>query len=564
MRQVLFLALLCLAGSGCLGQLEPYEGDDDTTAADDDDIGDDDDSAANPDPYIQPDVYVTPLDLDPGDTATVHYHGEFSDEPSLWIRYGFNGYNRVEELEEYLELYHYGNWDYFFEEEMTAVAGGFEFDLVVPEDARALQFTFFVDDGGDVTYDDNGGWGYHQGLVFPYIGPLLTWNEATAPEDGVVITYETSVPCKGTLEYGTTAALGTTRVGDEVGRLHHVVLTGLEPDTDYYYRVRDSLDHVSETHVFRTAPSSAGSFSFAALADAQDNGDGERRWADVADEVFLQHGDVRFVLFIGDLPTDQVPGDWWTFFDKGRELFASTVVVPAVGNHDTPTDQHDPDAAVFLSYFQLPTSSGGPGVFRVDHGSAALLTLNAEFVGELAVGGDQYQWVQDQITALQGEGHIDWVFAQLHTPPYNAGDRFDINEQATVREVTQLMDGAVDWVLAGHEHLYQRMHPLRYEAEIAASGQYGVDADDGIGYLVLPPAGIDPRNGVRETTSPAAWLRDLVAFPVLDPETAEADSEMGFVIVSIDAQTLTLETYGMGSPEQPVAAYVRDTVTYTK
>jgi hypothetical protein len=537
--------------------------DDDATAGDDDDsTASDDDDSADPDPYVQPTVYVTPIAPQPGDTVTIHYRGEHAAEAELSIRYGFNGYNQVESIDEYIEWYHVGNWDYYLEAAMAPVLDGFDFELEVPADARALQFTFFFDDVGETVWDENGGWGYNQSLVFPYIGPVLTWNDATSPDDGVVITFETSVPCLGRVEYGPTDTLGTTVIGDERLRMHHFALTGLEPDTPYHYRVLDSAGHVSEIFTFSTAPATTEELSFAVLADMQDNGDGARRWEEVATEVLQGHPEIAFWLAAGDLPTDNVPGDWWTFFDKGRDLFASKVIVPAVGNHDTPTDQPDPDCEIFSTYFDLPTSDSRDGVYRVDVGPVTVLTLNSEVISEFEVGLDQYVWTESQLGQLTPD--TAWVFAQWHVPPYNVGDRFEILHQEAVRETTALFDGAVDWVFTGHEHLYQRTLPLRHDVGVAPSGDYGAGEDDGVGYMVMPTAGIEPRFGIRAPDSPVAYLRDLMAYPHMGAEAEEADSEIGFVVVTISGDTIALETTCMGSGEVHLPPYVCDGVSYVK
>lgn len=546
------------------GDDDDHTADDDDDAADDDSsIADDDDSAAtDPDPYVQPEVYVTPIAPQPGDTITIHYRGEHAAQAQLWIRYGFNGYNQVESIDEYIEWYHVGNWDYYLEAEMAPVLDGFDFELEVPHDARAIQFNFFFDDAGETVWDDDDGRGYNQSLIFPYIGPILTWNDATAPDDGVVIGFETSVPCLGRVEYGPTETLGTTVIGDERGHMHHFVLTGLDPDTPYHYRVRDCAGHVSEIFTFSTAPAGAEDLSFAVLADMQDNGDGARRWDEVATEVIQGHPDIAFWLAAGDLPTDEVPGDWWTFFDKARELLAAKVIVPAVGNHDTPTDQSMDTCENFLRYFDLPTSTARDGVYRVDVGPVAVLTLNSEVLSEFETDQEQYLWAAEQLDQVDPD--TAWVFAQWHVPPYNMGDRFDILHQGAVRQTTELFQGRVDWVFTGHEHLYQRMLPIQFDAQVALSGDYGVGPDDGVGYMVLPTSGIEPRYGIRTPDSPAAYLRDLVAFPHIGAGAAVADSEIGFVVVTVTGDTIALQTVCLGSTVEHLPPYVCDGVSYVK
>ncbi len=53
-----------------------------------------------------------------------------------------------------------------------------------------------------------------------------------------VVTWSTSLPSSGTVEYGTPPSYGTTVSDPLQAAAHRVVLTGLRPNRLYYYRVR--------------------------------------------------------------------------------------------------------------------------------------------------------------------------------------------------------------------------------------------------------------------------------------------------------------------------------------
>jgi len=192
-----------------------------------------------------------------------------------------------------------------------------------------------------------------------------------------------------------------------------------------------------------------------------------------------------------------------------------------------------------------------------------VLALNSEVPEQFDPGEVQHTWVQAQLDQIEAAGAPDWVFCSFHTPPYNAGGRLG-EEQPDVRPVTALFDGRVDWVLTGHEHWGHRMEPLRFEALPAPSGAYGTGPADGVGYLVLPPAGHPPSTKVVDPADPHAELRDRVAFPPLDPGALNAASEIGYLVVSVSANAITLETWGMGTVDAPIAPHVRDIVSYVK
>jgi len=539
---------------------------DDDTADDDavdDDSADDDDSAEVPqDPYIQPEVYVTPLDLEPGGTATIHYYGMFGQEDDLTVHYGFNGWNEVEGVSDMIVVEDHGNTTAYREVAMTPVLDGFELTVDLPTDGRAMHFAFYTTDNEGVeTWDNNDDLDYNQSIVFPYIGPILTWNDATDPADGVVISYETSVPCLGTLEYGTTPSLGMTVLGDELSRMHHFPITGLPADSDVYYRVHDSAGHSSDVYSFHTAATNADAFTFAVLGDMQDTGE-HSAWSGTVAELQSVQG-VDFLLMPGDLTSGDGPGAWWTFFDRARDWFPTVVMMPTPGNHDTPNAGHDDDTSSFERYFDLPQASGDEPLYRFDYGTAAFLSLKSEALDEFAEGEAQWVWAESQAAAIAAAGDRDWVFAYCHVPPYNAGVRH-ADGQGSVRVLTQLLDGLVDWFFAGHEHLYQRTHPLRFNAQIMAPDAYGTLPSEGIGYIVVPPAGQNPAHEIVHTDSPEADRRDRLAFPAPGGEEFMMDSENGFVLVQVDGTSIDIETWWIGTVDVPLPAHLVDQVSYTK
>jgi hypothetical protein len=114
----------------------------------------------------------------------------------------------------------------------------------------------------------------------------------------------------------------------------------------------------------------------------------------------------------------------------------------------------------------------------------------------------------------------------------------------------------VDWVITGHEHLYQRMRPLRYDGVEAPSGAYGRGPDDGVGYLVLPPAGNWPEAEIMADDAARARL----AHPTPTPGVDTVPSELGFAVAEIDGEDWALEVYGVGSVVAPAPLGVIDAI----
>ncbi len=89
-------------------------------------------------------------------------------------------------------------------------------------------------------------------------------------------------------------------------------------------------------------------------------------------------------------------------------------------------------------------------------------------------------------------------------------------------------------------HQYQRLKPAYATSnshEIKAS--YGRGSEQGVGYLISPPAGQFPRNSNGD-------MGKLAYYP---NHNGTATYETGFSIIQLDGSKFSLRTYGMGDSE---------------
>ncbi len=490
------------------------------------------------DPWEPASVRFDPDPLVAGATVTITYEGELASAAKA------------------LELYHGFDDGYPYTSlEMIPAGAGFEVEIEVPEGTRSLHVSF-AEPEGDA--DDNDGRLWSASTRFPYLGPWLGWGSTTEPGSGVMISWETTQPCLGVVEYGSDAGLGSWAVGEVSDTVHHVELGGLIPGSELHYRVWDSAGSSSETFVY-PVPDTTAPFDFVAMSDLQPTHiDG--RLADTVAELVAEHADAAFILVAGDLVTWDHPVSWWISLEELRELLPSVPLVPVPGNHDSWGLGSSLEG--WDRYIAPPIDSTTEPWYTVDFGDLHLVALHSSDAGSLQPAGAQYTWVQDDLNGLFSGGvrTADHVLACFHVPPYNVGTRH-FWEQENMRPVTALFDGTVDWHIAGHEHLYQRFEPLRHDATLASSGSYGTASDQGVGYLVLPTSGSSPGNGVIDPKDPDAAVRDLLAFPSLEGIDASIHSEMGFVSAWVDGPDLTFTAWATGTWSKAEAAEVLETVT---
>lgn len=503
---------------------------------------------------LGPGVWVTPPRPTPGETLRIRYEGALASGTNVVMHYGYNGWNEVVGTGATGTDDGTSNLDYFVDLPLTPDAGSHVGDVALPSDARAIHMVFRATVSGSEAWDNHAGRDFNLGVRFPYLGPFLTLEPGSSASDHVVVHFHTGMRCEGYVEVG--AGSPTTMVAGATGFMHHVPLTGLSPDTSYSYRVGCKGLPPSDTFSFRTAPVASPSLTFAVASDAQDNGEWGR-WSEVAQAIEAR--DPSLVVFAGDLAWNDKPGLWWTFFDAGRGLLAGRPLLAVPGNHDTPTVGTHPDTGTFAWLFGLDVP--GKALARnLSFGPASFVLMSTETPGDFAVGAAQYAWCQQQLAGMSSR---PWVFAVLHAPPYNAGVRH-VGEQGTFRDVTGLFDGVVDWSFSGHEHLYQRMKPMRYNGVLAPSGVYGRGAQDGVGYVVLPPGGAWPESTIVAWDDPKAHYRDRLAYPVPAGQQSTVPSEGGFLMVALEGKQVTMTTYGMGTIQAPGPLHVVDEVSYTK
>lgn len=532
----------------------------DATALEDADPSDGSDVVTSDSGTTDPEgVTVWPSILEPGASATIRYSGVLSGKSAVSLHYGFNGWNQTS-ASGFQSEDTGGNLNYFRRVAMVQVAPGvFEVSLDLPSDARALHMAFVSNDGGVESWDNNAGLDYNRAIVFPYIGPYLNWNGVAKPPSGLVITFQSGYPCAGRLEYGATAGLGNELVDVSPRRVHHYRLAGLAAGSTLYYLVGCGA-RTSSLFSYAVPPKATESFRFLALSDMQDNGD-DGRWLNTAQVIAKSHGDARFMLIAGDMCWNDNPGHWWQFFDKGRAVFGWLPLVPALGNHDTPTVDSNPDSSTFERFFDLENGTGDETTYRLDFGHASIFALNSERPGDFVFdSGSQFDFVKSSLASL-ASAPPTWVFAFWHIPPYNVGVRHS-SQQGDFRDLTSLFDGALDWVFCGHEHLYQRMKPLRYNAQLVSS--YGRTLSDGVGYLVLPPAGVRVSSEILSEGDPKGYYRDRLAYPLPESGQTLVPSENGFVVVTVNGASITIQTIGLGSADQSQLPHVLDELSYTK
>lgn len=239
---------------------------------------------------------------------------------------------------------------------------------------------------------------------------------------------------------------------------HRVSLQQLQPDTTYHYSV--SLNGQSlftrKSSSFRTAPHPGDDtpFTFVVLGDFGTGHASQKRLRDQ-----LQHDTYRFVLTTGDNTQGRGAYDQFDVhvFQVYRDIFNKVPVYPALGNHD----YHSDAGAPYLDIFDLPRNASRESdqerYYSFDYGNAHFVVIDSNLLSDASrSSNDMLYWLSHDLRQTEQR----WKIAAVHHPPYNTG-RHGFHKYTRAEIVPILEQHGVHLVFSGHQHNYQRSHPLR-------------------------------------------------------------------------------------------------------
>lgn len=288
----------------------------------------------------------------------------------------------------------------------------------------------------------------------------ITWKTSDA-ETGDLVLYDTQ--SRGgdpeLYEYSTTGSHHT--YAGARGSIHDVELTGLSPNTIYYFICGGENGGWSDERSFRTAPDRRVSFRFVEGNDSQHKLGSRVEDRDAISQLMAQYNP-SFVLFPGDIV------DVWDRQAEWDNLLASVSmywvdnngltipIIPAVGNHEvrSPGD-YDPenDATNYYQQFNLP---GNEQWYALSWGpDLRIIVLDTEAQGENS-WPEQLAWLENELIA--SENYL-WKIVIFHRDMVSY--RSWPSQSAWKNDLAFLFDKyRVDLVMQGHAQVYERSYPL--------------------------------------------------------------------------------------------------------
>lgn len=291
--------------------------------------------------------------------------------------------------------------------------------------------------------------------------------------------------------------------------IHGVALTGLEPDTTYYFVAGDPATGVTEEFSFRTFPADAP-YSFAIGGDMGPTPLARKLVVETAKtdpDVFIIGGDIAYAN--GNFANTK---KWDDFLDILCEDLRAPDgrLIPlwaGIGNHEVNrdvgehTDVHALVSPFFIGYFW--PQGEGPIFARTLGDDAVLLFMDT---GHLVPHEEQVPWLEEQLAAT---ADMPYAFAIYHVPLYPTHRPFE--GAASVAGRTHWLPLFDKYKLTAgfehHDHVFKRTHPM----------VNGVPTEGGTVYLGDGNMGVKPRAAVRHDyhvradVTPHFWLIEIGA-----------------------------------------------------
>ena len=290
---------------------------------------------------------------------------------------------------------------------------------------------------------------------------------------------------------GTSAAVDSSLTDGEAYSYNHVTVTGLQPNTTYYYTVEKSGTE-TEVQTYTTGDFESAQILYvgdpqigaskgqpqngeelvadsgAANTAARNDGFAWDRTLDIAT---AQNPGLDFVISAGDQvnKTGQAKEEEYAGY-LAPDALASLPVATTIGNHDS----LNPD---YMYHFNNPNQTGygeteAGGDYYYSYGSGLFIVLNTNNYNV----AEHEQAIQE---AVASDPDATFRIVTIHQDIYGSGlDHSDTDGMILRTQLTPIFDEYdIDVVLQGHDHTYSRTKLLYGDGQSHGTYEFRLNAD---------------------------------------------------------------------------------------
>lgn len=290
---------------------------------------------------------------------------------------------------------------------------------------------------------------------------------------------------------GTAGDVDTSLTDGVAYHYNHVTVTGLEPNTTYYYTVEKNgvqtevetyetqsfatvkMLYVGDPQIGASKGQPQGGETLAAesgVANTAARNDAFG-WNRTLEAALAQDPDVSFIISAGDQvnKTGQAKEEEYAGY-LSPDVLAGLPVATTIGNHDSLN-------ADYMYHFNNPnateygaTQAGGDYYYSYGNGLFIVLNTNNYNVAE------HEQAIQD---AIASDPNAAWRIVTIHQDIYGSGlDHSDTDGMILRTQLTPIFDEYdIDVVLQGHDHTYSRSKLLYGDGQTHGAYEFQLNAD---------------------------------------------------------------------------------------
>jgi len=316
------------------------------------------------------------------------------------------------------------------------------------------------------------------------VKPYLQWSTQTQ----MTVKWETSTPTRGFVEYGKATfnaespALSQKAEGKAEVALQTVTLTGLEAETEYFYRAV-SISAAGDTlrsriYPFKTAVKDDSPFAFTVFSDTQ-GVPNPTVWGQVAK--IAEKERPNFAIHSGDQVDNGHDRSNWTgqFFPQGESFMNKYAMFTVPGNHEN-------DAPNYHNYLGHPD---GLRCYSFVYGNTEFFMFDTN--QDVSEGSEIYKKLEADLARSTAK----WKIVAHHHPIYSSDNDDYGNTRVAkstlgspkLKHLAPLYEKYnVDIVFYGHIHTYERTWPLRDNKVNLENGTIYMTMGGGGGGLETP------------------------------------------------------------------------------
>lgn len=370
------------------------------------------------------------------------------------------------------------------------------------------------------------------------------------------------------------AAIGTFQ--------YEAKITGLKPDTTYYYAVYDGDKRITPEDTeyrFATHPAvgTVRPYRFWVLGDGGTGREAQKAVHDaMLDWVKRDGKPLDFWLHAGDMAygTGRDTEFQSRFFESYETTLRNKVCWPTMGNHEGYTSKGSTGVGPYYDAYVVPTrgevggvSSGTEAYYSFNHGNIHFICLDSHDL-DRKPNAAMAKWLKADLEKAKA----DWIIAFWHHPPYTKGTHDSDKEKDLIEMRHYIMPiieaGGVDLVLTGHSHVYERSMLVDGAYSTNATVSENVILDDGDGDpngdgAYLKSAGLHAHEGTVQVVAgnAGAEIGRVGTVPLMRKTIVEH----GSALIDINGDTLTGRMINRNGHERDLFSIVkRGTVTVSR